>query len=38
MNKADVVGIAIYTGLAGTVLVLAGVLVFSIFTRLSFGA
>ncbi len=38
MNKLDAVGIVIYTGLSGAVLALVGVLVFTIFKSLIFGA
>ena len=37
MKKLDIVGIVIYTGLAGAVLGLLGVIVFAIFKSLIFG-
>lgn len=38
MRKLDVVGVVIYTGLAGTVLALVSVLVFTVIKSLIFGA
>jgi hypothetical protein len=38
MKKTDVVGIVIYTGLSGTVLVLVGILLFDVVKSLIFGA
>ena len=38
MKKLDIVGIVIYTGLAGAVLGLVGVLLVTIFRSLIFGA
>lgn len=37
MKKIDIVGIVIYTGLAGAVLGLVGVLIVTIFKSLIFG-